>query len=218
MICCISTQPATKSSVLIADIAGRNLELADLVTEEFYSCCGKGICKGCIHSFSESGNDDKCSFCNSDRCNKTVEEIVEEYSRRVEADDVGAMYALGCIYYRGQLGLQRDREMALGLWKQASKLGSSHSNLQLAKIYYVEGDLKKATFHFEAAAMAGNEVARFNLGAIESESGNMERAFKHWIMSASSGYCYAMQNLRTAFEDGLVSRWPPPNLFHSNKR
>ena len=99
MICCISTQPATKSSVLIADIAGQNLELADLVTEEFYSCCGKGICKGCIHSFSESGNDDKCSFCNSDRCNKTVEEIVEEYSRRVEADDVGAMYALGCIYY-----------------------------------------------------------------------------------------------------------------------
>ena len=116
------------------------------------------------------------------------------------------MYALGCIYYKGRLGLQRDRERALGLWKQAAKLGSCHSNLQLGKIYYVEGDLKKATFHFEAAAMAGNEVARFNLGAIESESGNMERAFKHWIISASSGYCYAMQNLRSAFEDGLVSR------------
>jgi TPR repeat protein len=78
-------------------------------------------------------------------------------------------------------------------------------NVARTNYYYVEGDLKKSTFHFEAAAMAGNEVARFNLGAIESESGNMERAFKHWIISASSGYCYAMQNLRTAFEDGLVS-------------
>jgi hypothetical protein len=37
------------------------------------------------------------------------------------------------------------------------------------------GDLKKAKFHYEATAMAGLEVARFNLGVMEGHSGNIEQ-------------------------------------------
>jgi hypothetical protein len=37
-------------------------------------CCGKSICKGCIHSFSVSGNIGKCPFCNSERAGKTSNE------------------------------------------------------------------------------------------------------------------------------------------------
>jgi TPR repeat protein len=39
--------------------------------------------------------------------------------------------------------------------------------------------MKKAKFHFEAAAMAGHEVARYNLGIWEANSGNKEQAVKH---------------------------------------
>jgi TPR repeat protein len=39
--------------------------------------------------------------------------------------------------------------------------------------------LKKAKFHYEAAAMAGNEGARHFLGTMEAQNGNMERALKH---------------------------------------
>ena len=66
--------------------------------------------------------------------------------------------------------------------------------------------MKKAKFHAEAAAMAGHEVARFNVGIIEAKSGNMERAVKHWTIAASAGESYAMHKLRTRVEKGAVSR------------
>jgi TPR repeat protein len=67
--------------------------------------------------------------------------------------------------------------------------------------------MKKAKFHYEAAAMAGNEDARCNLGAMEYYSGgNVERAVKHWTIAASVGHYDAMNNLLIAFNKGLVSR------------
>jgi hypothetical protein len=48
--------------------------------------------------------------------------------------------------------------------------------------------------------MAGNEVARYNLGYIEFESGNRERALKHWTIAASAGHHHAMNSLQIEFE------------------
>ena len=73
-------------------------------------------------------------------------------------------------------------------WTQAAKLGSSDPLCRLGINYDERGDLKKAKFHYEAAAMAGHEVARHNLGCMEYESGNMERAVKHCIIAASAGH------------------------------
>jgi len=56
--------------VPISDFAIANQELAYEVMAEYYPCCGKKICRGCIYSFYESGNAGKCPFCNSDRSNK----------------------------------------------------------------------------------------------------------------------------------------------------
>jgi TPR repeat protein len=198
-------------SVPISDYAEANEELAKMDTEEYYSCCGKSICGGCVHSFYESGNNGKCPFCNDDR-DITDEEAVEEVMKRVEAKDAGAMCQLGCYYYNGngslheQHGLQQDREKALELYTRAAKLGSSEAHFHLAGIYYEGGDLKKEKFHYEAAAMAGHEVARYNLGIIEYEYGNKERALKHLKIAASAGYYLAMNNLLDAFKKGLVSR------------
>jgi TPR repeat protein len=55
------------------------------------------------------------------------------------------------------------------------------------------GELKKAKIHYEAAAMAGHEAARCNLGTMEAQSGNMERAVKHFKIAASAGDYNAMQ-------------------------
>ena len=54
--------------------------------------------------------------------------------------------------------------------------------------------------------MAGLVGARCNLGSTEANSGNMERAVKHWTIAASAGDYTAMQTLRTSFEKGHVSR------------
>jgi hypothetical protein len=55
--------------------------------------------------------------------------------------------------------------------------------------------------------MAGNDVARNNLGGIEGKSGNMDRAMKDLIIAASAGNYHAMQSLREiVVEEGIGSR------------
>jgi TPR repeat protein len=86
------------------------------------------------------------------------------------------------------------------------ELGSSKAHDNLALIYKRGGDFKEAKFHLEAAAMAGHEAARCNLGTSEAQSGNMERALKHMTIAASAGHYDAMDNLLIAFKQGLVRR------------
>ena len=206
LINCVSLPPATISSVPIRDFAIANEELADEDTEEYYPCCGKNICRGCVHSFSESGNDDKCPFCNSDRASKTDEEKFGEVMKRVAANDAASIYLLAGFYYQGRHGLQRDRAKAMELYGRAADLGCSQAHHNMADFYYVGGYMKKAKFHFEAAAMAGHEIARCNLGVMEVKSGNMELAVKHWTISASGGCYQSMHHLRESFKEGYVSR------------
>jgi TPR repeat protein len=101
------------------------------------------------------------------------------------------------------------------LYAIAAELGSRHAHFELAAIYHQGGDLKKAKFHYEAAAMAGHEVARYNLaghevarylGSVEAQKANSERALKHLRIVASAGDYSAMHYLRTIFEKGFVSR------------
>jgi TPR repeat protein len=205
IISCISLPPATRLSVPIYDFAEANEELANKHTEIYYSCCGKTICMGCEYSFWESGNSDKCPFCNADRC-KTDEEHVEDIRRRVEVNDANSVYVLGNYYYHGKFGLLQDHARAIELYARAADLGYSLAHNSLGFIYHHGGDMKKAKFHYEAAAMAGHEMARFNFGVMEYHSGNKERAIKHWTIAASAGDYEAMHNLRALFDKGAGSR------------
>jgi TPR repeat protein len=206
LVCCVSLPPATLTSVPIANYAEANKQLAKKGMEQYYSCCGKTICRGCIHSFNTSGYIDNCPYCNSDRSTKTNEETFQEMMKRVEVNDAASINVLASFYHHGQLGLQQDRTKAMRLMTKAAELGSSQAHFYLGNEYGQGGDIKKAKFHFETAAMAGHEVARNNLGSIEAQSGNMEQAVKHWIIAASAGYYTAMHILQSEFEKGHVSR------------
>jgi hypothetical protein len=83
-------------SVPIYDFAEANEELAIVLLEQYFPCCGKIICGGCVHSLRESGNDDKCPFCNSEG-GKTDEECVEDLMKRVEADDAASICMLAAV-------------------------------------------------------------------------------------------------------------------------
>ena len=205
LICCVSLPPATLLSVPIYDFAKANEELATEGTDGYYPCCGKSICRGCVHSCSQSGNH-KCPFCNSDRYNKTDEEDVEEIMKRVEANGAASICVLANFYHLGRGGLQQDYARAIELYARAAELGFSKAHINLGMLYDEGGNMKKAKFHFEAAAMAGNEVARFKIGGMELKSGNMERAVKHWTIAASAGESCSMHQLRLYFEKGQLSR------------
>ena len=206
IIYCTSLPPATTSSIPIYDYMKANVELADVAMEQYYSCCGKSICGGCVYSFRESGNIEKCPFCNERTFGKTDEELFEELMKRVEVNDAGATFALGNCYRRGEIGLQQNEETAIELFTKSADLGYSKAHYNLANIYDKRGNLKKAKFNFEAAALAGHDSARNNIGSMEYRAGNLERAAKHWMIAASAGNCCAMNELRMAFEEGEISK------------
>ena len=206
LLCCISLPPATIESVPIYDYAIANEELAKEDMETYFSCCGKSICDGCMYSCCRTGNDGKCPFCNSEQDSKTDEEKTKEIMKRVEVNDPVSICLLANSYRHGRGGLQQDHARAIELYVRAAELGSSKAHSYLGDFFYKGGDLKKAKFYNEAAAMAGFEEARNNIGTMEAQSGNMERAVKHWMISASAGCYQSMKNMLIASEDGLVSR------------
>jgi TPR repeat protein len=205
LLSCMTLPPATIYSIPIYDYAIAHEELANKNMEGYYSCCGKSICRGCEHSFNNSGNTRKCPYCNSDR-GKTEEEDVKELMKRAEANDPASIYLLACYYHMGLNGIQQDHTKAMELYAKAADLGCSMAHNNLGVIYYNEGKYKKSKFHSEAAAMAGDDVARTNIGIMEANSGNMDRAVEHWKIAALAGYYHAMHHLIILFEKGAVCR------------
>jgi TPR repeat protein len=190
--------------VPIFDFASANEELAKMSTEIHYPCCGKSICRGCVYSCFKSGNN-KCPFCNAEK-NKTDEDGVEDNMKRADANDAASIFVLAGYYYHGLNGVQQDQTKGMELYAKAADLGCSMAHCSLGDIYYEGGYVKKAKFHFEAAAMAGNDTARNTLGYMEAQSGNKEQAMKHWKIGASAGGYIAMHHLRMCFEKGHTSR------------
>ena len=62
--------------------------------------------------------------------------------------------------------------MAKSLYCRAVKFNSAWANCNLANVFDEEGDSKMAICHFEAAAIAGHEVQRSNLGVLMMNIGN----------------------------------------------
>jgi TPR repeat protein len=126
--------------------------------------------------------------------------------KRAAANDPASIFLLATHYHLGRAGFQQDYAKATELYTRAAELGCSKAHSHLADVYHKGGDLKKTRFHFEAAAMAGNEYARCIFGTMESQSGYMERAVKHWAIAASAGEHGAMHHLSISFGKGFVSR------------
>ena len=67
---------------------------------------------------------------------------------------------------------------------------------------YHRENWKKAKFHLEAAAVAGHEGARNNIGhLVFLKFNNTDRAIKHWIIAASAGSYLAMNAMRKCFQN-----------------
>ncbi|KAL7525495.1 hypothetical protein ACHAXR_001032, partial [Thalassiosira sp. AJA248-18] len=151
---------------------------------KYQACCGKMICLGCDYgdAIARRSAEENCPFCRTPAATSD-EEVIKKLEKRIDANDIIAMRTLGQYYFGGDSGVSQDLNKALELWHRAAKLGDAISHNQIAKTYAyagVEIDMKKAKYHLELGAMGGDVPARCNLGLIESQSGNMNRAMKHY--------------------------------------
>ena len=177
LISCASLRPATRSSVPIYDFSDEHEELANNEMEFYFPCCGKRACGGCLHSHHVSGDNMKfkCPFCNAERSSIREDENIEEIMKWVEANDAASINLLANFYEQGRQNIQQDPTKAVELYARAAELGFSKAHYSLGMHYKKVGDMKKAKFHYETAAMAGHDGARYNLGGLEAQSGNLER-------------------------------------------
>ena len=134
-------------------------------------------------------------------------------------NDALGIYNLGCTYSDGEESLPQDHAKALELWHRAAKLGCTESYYNIADAYEngdgVERDEKKAKYYYELAAMEGDSYARFNLGCIELQAGNMNRSFKHWMISASCGVSTSLENIKLLYERGFATKDDYANALRS---
>jgi TPR repeat protein len=171
------------------------------------------LCGGCVYAHSVAAADTerfKCVFCRTEPSSSDEEEI-ERMKKRVEVNDARAMYHLGTHYQFGTIGLRQDQHAkALELYRKSAKLGNNLAHLNLSVCYQTgcigEKDTRKATYHGQLAAMAGNVKARCNIGCEEANAGNMDRAYKHWMISANGGHDLSMKAVQEGYKRGFVTK------------
>ncbi|KAL7536862.1 hypothetical protein ACHAXR_009372 [Thalassiosira sp. AJA248-18] len=176
---------------------------------KYQTCCGKITCNGCEYAeFASQSTERLCPFCRTPGAT-LPERIVERLRKRIEAGDANAMDILGCRYSTGD-GVPQDSNKALELWNQASKLGCARSHRELGDIYFngegVEMDFEKTNYHWELAAIGGNVAARCDLGKFEGNRGNINRAMKHFMISAGSGHDDSLKEIQNGFSHGHVTK------------
>lgn len=179
----------------------------------YHSCCGKVICTGCLVAAEVEIDKGKmkelCAFCRVAPISLDNEEI-NRYKKRMKLNDSGAFFMLGGAYARAELGLQEDMSKTLELWNKAADLGSLKAHYSIGIMYNigdgVERDLDKAIHHWKLAAMGGHEMARQHLGMAEIQSGNIDRAMKHFMIAARSGEKYSLKVVGDGYKAGHVTK------------
>ena len=173
-----------------------------------YQCCSKTICYGCalahqVRQF-KMGLQCSCPFCREPSL-ITEEEWDRHRMKRIEANDPVAMCMEGWKQY-----IKGEYRRAFEYLSKAAELGDAGAHCRLAYLYHdgrgVDKDEEKEIYHMEKAAIAGYPAARHNLAFNEWENGNVERAVKHLIISATQGFDLSIKALMEKFREGHVSK------------
>jgi len=124
----------------------------------------------------------------------------------MEKNDAVAFFNLGCDYAHDQYRLHQDYVKVLELWHRAGELGCAIAYHNIGNAYMngegVQRDMKNAQHYWELAAMGGDIMARHNLGVLEEMEGNMNRALKHFMVSARGGLSDSLNAIQAFFKDG----------------
>ena len=180
----------------------------DMTKSSMCYSCSKVICNGCNHANKirekEMRRQYTCPFCRKPNA-KTEEERDKQMMKRIEANDPVA------LSYEGWKQRQEgEYSSACAYFTKAAELGDADAHYRLAIMYNegegVEKDKGKYIHHLEEAVIGGHPYARYNLGVHENNNGNVERAVKHWIISATQGLDDAIKVLMKAFKQGFVEK------------
>ena len=176
---------------------------------EFKSCCGKTICNGCIYEMKMSEGKDLCAFCRTPPPS-SKEEKIKQLKKLMDKGNGWAYNVVAFSHATGINNLPQDQQKANELYLKAGKLGCADAYYNLGHSYRngngVDMDMRTAKHYFELAAMMGQVHARHTVGALEGQTGNHHRAFKHMIIAARAGYEESSDMVKKGFMTGFISK------------
>ncbi|KAL7533922.1 hypothetical protein ACHAXR_005529 [Thalassiosira sp. AJA248-18] len=76
---------------------------------------------------------------------------------------------------------------------------------------------EESQIYWERAAMGGHVMARYNLGIVEGEACNVNRAMKHFMISAKCGCDNSLKKIHNGFSDGHVTKDDFENALRAHK-
>ena len=176
----------------------------------FEVCCMTRVCNGCAAAAHIRGMFD-CAFCRTPLPDNDAEKF-SLVQARVEKKDPAAINHLGDKYYFGalELGLQKDSQKAVELWTEAADLGSIEALDNLGNAYCdgngVQEDEAKGIYFYEIAAMQGDVSSRHNIGVIEGQKGNHDRALRHFLISAKMGDKLSVEQIKKSYRFGFATK------------
>jgi TPR repeat protein len=186
----------------------------------FFPCCGKDICYGCIHAITESEMKNVCPFCRTPSLD--AEEAVKRLEKLMGKGNGGAFNVLAGFYAQGINSLPQDWTKANQLLLKAGELGCAGGYYNLGYSYEagigVEMNKKKAKTYYELAAMNGDVQARHNLGNNEYRAGNIQRAFKHFIISAKAGCKKSLENVKHGYMNRCITKDEYANTLRESQK
>eukprot|EP00985_Skeletonema_marinoi_P020430 scaffold12160_cov75-Skeletonema_marinoi.AAC.2 len=189
----------------------------DLDKAIMHSCCSKTICKGCAYANEiREVEASLCPFCPFCRQPVPQEGSNKNRMKRIEANDPIAIT---------HEGIKQDEKgeysSAFEYYTKAAQLGDAEAHYQLSILYHhghgIEKDMGKEIYHSEEAAIGGHPSARYNIGVNEGNNGNIERAVKHWIISANLGHDGSIKSLMTTYREGFVSKEDLASALRAHK-
>lgn len=205
----------------------------------YQPCCGKLLCFGCRSASIDEmkkGNIKKlCPFCRVPVA-KSHQEYIERCKARVELGDALAVHQLGVGYYMGHYGLPKDIDKGIELWHKATEqrgsTGSTRAHAHLANHYWAVGHneavimfrggggretaVSQAGYHFQLAAMGGDEQSRHSLGVMMAE--DKSKSMKHFMIAARDGYDSSLKQVGEGYKAGHVTKEDYTNTLREYQR
>lgn len=141
---------------------------------------------------------------------KDYRQAFQYYDKAATAGDATAEYRLGLLYLKGW-GTTEDRTLARVLFDRAARAGDVNAMEIVAHFYdVVDHDYSHAREWYEKAALAGGNLAAYNLGVMyEIDPGagqNYTRAF-YWYRKAAEKNDFSAYAVGRFYQDGKgVSR------------
>lgn len=145
---------------------------------------------------------------------KRYQEAYKYYKIAAEHNHPVANWAIGYLYYEGQIGnkSKRDLYLALKYFNKARKLKCSNAFNSLGLIFlnggvpHIKKNISKAIEMFNKALVLGNIYAYNNLGKIYEDEKDYKKAYECYIISADQGESWAANRVGDFYRKGIVKR------------